>query len=145
MWRYLRIAILLLVLLFVAAGTLVDRLRTTSWDHTLWVGIFPVNGDGRPVTQRYIAALDAAQFASIETFFREAPTIHPNADKITGVICGVRLEEIEDPLMRNIRYLDKLVDELAKGRPMQKILRASDAAAGERPERRGPKTRSPKD
>src|SRR5262245_56920766 len=58
-----------------------------------------------------------------ETFFGEAPRIHPNAGKITGTICGVRLEEIEDPLMRNIRYLDKLVDELAKGRPMEKILR----------------------
>ena len=56
-------------------------------------------------------------------FFSEAPALHPNARKITGVICGVRLEEIEDPLMRNIRYLDKLVDELAKGRPMEKILR----------------------
>ena len=59
-----------------------------------------------------------------ETFFSEAPALHPNASKITGTICGVRIEEIEDPLMRNIRYLDKLVDELAKGRPMQKILRA---------------------
>jgi hypothetical protein len=58
-----------------------------------------------------------------ETFFSEAPALHPNASKITGVICGVRIEEIEDPLMRNIRYLDKLVDELAKGRPMDKILR----------------------
>ena len=58
-----------------------------------------------------------------QTFFSEAPAIHPNASKITGVICGVRIEEIEDPLMRNIRYLDKLVDELAKGRPMEKILR----------------------
>jgi hypothetical protein len=58
-----------------------------------------------------------------EAFFGEAPAIHPNAGKITGVICGVRLEEIEDPLMRNIRNLDKLVDELAKGRPMEKILR----------------------
>jgi len=58
-----------------------------------------------------------------ETFFSEAPSLHPNVGKITGVICGVRLEEIEDPLMRNIRYLDKLVDELAKGRPMEKILR----------------------
>ena len=64
------------------------------------------------------------QRKDFETFFREAPAIHPNAGKITGVICGVRLEEIEDPLMRNIRYLDKLVDELAKGRPMEKILRA---------------------
>lgn len=58
-----------------------------------------------------------------ETFFGEAPLLHPNASKITGVICGVRIEEIEDPLMRKIRYLDKLVDELAKGRPMEKILR----------------------
>ena len=58
-----------------------------------------------------------------ETFFSEAPALHPNVGKITGVICGVRIEEIEDPLMRNIRYLDKLVDEVAKGRPMEKILR----------------------
>jgi hypothetical protein len=58
-----------------------------------------------------------------ETFFDEAPELHPNASKITGVICGVRIQEIEDPLMRKIRYLDKLVDELAKGRPMEKILR----------------------
>ena len=59
----------------------------------------------------------------IETFFGEAPALHPHAVKITGVICGVRIEEIEDPLMRKIRYLDKLVDELAKGRPMERILR----------------------
>jgi hypothetical protein len=59
----------------------------------------------------------------LETFFREAPALHPNANKITGVICGVRIEEIEDPLMQKIRYMDKLVDELAKGRPMEKILR----------------------
>jgi hypothetical protein len=60
----------------------------------------------------------------LETFFADAPAINPNVDKITGTICGVRLEEIEHPLMRNIRYMDKLVDELAKGRPMEKILRA---------------------
>ena len=60
----------------------------------------------------------------LETFFNEAPALHPNASKITGVICGVRIEDIEDPLMRNIRYMDKLVDEVAKGRPMEKILRA---------------------
>ena len=59
-----------------------------------------------------------------ETFFGEAPAMHPNVGRITGVVCGVRIEEIEDPLMRNIRYLDKLVDELAKGRPMEKILRS---------------------
>ena len=58
-----------------------------------------------------------------ETFFGEAPALHPNASLITGVICGVRIEDIEDPLMRKVRYLDKLVDELAKGRPMEKILR----------------------
>lgn len=57
------------------------------------------------------------------TFFGEAPALNPNVSKITGVVCGVRIEEIEDPLMRKIRYLDKLVDELAKGRPMEKILR----------------------
>jgi hypothetical protein len=63
------------------------------------------------------------QRKDFETFFGEAPALHPNASKITGTICGVRIQEIEDPLMRNIRYLDKLVDELAKGRPMEKILR----------------------
>ena len=63
------------------------------------------------------------QRTDFEGFFNEAPALHPNASKITGSICGVRIQEIEDPLMRNIRYLDKLVDELAKGRPMDKILR----------------------
>ena len=58
-----------------------------------------------------------------ETFFAEAPQINQNAVKITGVICGYRVEEIEDKLMRNIRYLDKLIDELAKGKTMEKILR----------------------
>ena len=61
--------------------------------------------------------------ANLETFFDEAPAFHPNAAKITGTICGVRIEEITDPLMKKVRYLDKLVDELAKGRPMEKILR----------------------
>ena len=68
-------------------------------------------------------AAQIKQRKDLETFFSEAPSLHPNASKITGVICGVRIEEIEDPLMRKIRYLDKLVDELAKGRPMEKILR----------------------
>jgi len=58
-----------------------------------------------------------------ETFFNEAPRLNPSRTLIKGVICGVRIEEIEDPLMREIRYLDKLVDELAKGKPMEKILR----------------------
>jgi hypothetical protein len=58
-----------------------------------------------------------------ETFFAQAPRINPNASKITGVICGYRVEEIEDKLMQQIRYLDKLIDELAKGKTMEKILR----------------------
>ena len=59
-----------------------------------------------------------------ETFFAQAPAIHPNSSLIKGVVCGVRVEEIGDPLMRRIRYLDKLIDELAKGRAMEKILRS---------------------
>ncbi|HWA12577.1 MAG TPA: DUF2200 domain-containing protein [Burkholderiales bacterium] len=58
-----------------------------------------------------------------ETFFAQAPGMHPNASLIKGVVCGVRVEEVKDPLMQKIRYLDKLVDELAKGKPMEKILR----------------------
>ena len=57
------------------------------------------------------------------TFFAQAPAINPNCSLIKGVVCGVRLEEIEDSLMKNIRYLDKLIDELAKGKAMEKILR----------------------
>ena len=57
------------------------------------------------------------------TFFREAPCFHPNAAQITGAVCGVRVEDIPDPLMQKIRYLDKLIDELAKGRTMERILR----------------------
>ena len=63
------------------------------------------------------------QKTDFETFFNDAPAFNPNAGKITGVVCGVRIEEIANPLMQKIRYLDKLVDELAKGRPMEKILR----------------------
>lgn len=59
-----------------------------------------------------------------ETFFAQAPAMHPNTSLIKGVVCGVRVEEVEDPLMRKIRYLDKLIDELAKGKAMEKILRA---------------------
>jgi hypothetical protein len=58
-----------------------------------------------------------------ETFYAQAPAIHPNSSLIRGVVCGVRIEEIDDPLMQKIRYLDKLIDELAKGKPMEKILR----------------------
>jgi len=58
-----------------------------------------------------------------EQFFAEAPGMHPNAEKITGVICGHRVEDITDPLMKKVRQLDKLVDELAKGKAMEKVLR----------------------
>ena len=64
-----------------------------------------------------------AQKVDFETFFTQAPRINPNASKITGVICGYRVEEMDDKLMQQIRYLDKLVDELAKGKAMDKILR----------------------
>jgi len=58
-----------------------------------------------------------------ETFFAQAPQLNPNVSKITGLICGYRVEEIEDKLMQKVRYMDKLIDELAKGRAMEKILR----------------------
>ena len=58
-----------------------------------------------------------------ETFFAKAPGLNPARTSIKGVVCGVRVEDVEEPLMREIRYLDKLIDELAKGRPMEKILR----------------------
>jgi hypothetical protein len=61
----------------------------------------------------------------LTTFFAQAPAFHPNSALIKGLVCGVRVEEIEDPLMRKIRYLDKLIDELANGKPMEKILRQS--------------------
>lgn len=63
------------------------------------------------------------QEVDYKTFFENAPCMNPNCDKIKGMICGIRVEDIENPLMRQIRYLDKLVDELAKGKAMEKILR----------------------
>jgi hypothetical protein len=60
---------------------------------------------------------------NFEDFFAQAPAMNPNCSQIKGVVCGVRVEEIEDPLMQRIRYLDKLIDELAKGKAMEKILR----------------------
>ncbi|MGL5541495.1 MAG: DUF2200 domain-containing protein [Erysipelotrichaceae bacterium] len=64
-----------------------------------------------------------ANNVNYETFFAQAPQLNPNASKITGVVCGVRVETIEEPLMQQVRWLDKLVDELAKGKRMDKILR----------------------
>ena len=78
----------------------------------------------------WLTGFSAEQFAAqlarksdFETFFAEAPRLNPARALITGTVCGVRVETIEEPLMREIRYLDKLIDELAKGKPMDKILR----------------------
>lgn len=70
-----------------------------------------------------------AQNTSLEEFFNKAPQLNPARALITGVVCGVRVEDIEEPLMREIRYLDKLIDELAKGKPMDKILRQGTPSA----------------
>ena len=63
---------------------------------------------------------------NFEEFFAEAPALNPNRELIKGVVCGVRVEEVEEPLMKEIRYLDKMVDELARGKAMEKILRSPD-------------------
>lgn len=68
--------------------------------------------------------VEARGDTTLQEFFENAPRINPNTDKITGVICGYRVEEITDPLMQKIRWMDKLVDELAKGRSIEKILRS---------------------
>lgn len=80
--------------------------------------IFWLTGYNKQTLQRQI---DAG--SDLETFFAEAPRMNPNAKKITGVICGYRVEEIKDSLMQKIRYMDKLIDELAKGKKLEKILR----------------------
>ena len=80
--------------------------------------IFWLTGYDMPALQQILT--DKTDF---ETFFNQAPQLNPNVNKITGMICGYRVEEIEDDIMRKVRYLDKLVDELAKGKKMEKILR----------------------
>jgi hypothetical protein len=77
-----------------------------------------LTGHGQATLDQELAA-----GTTFEDFFARAPRLHPSRHLITGTICGVRIEALEDPLMREIRYLDKLVDELARGRPMAKILR----------------------
>jgi len=64
-----------------------------------------------------------SRHSDFESFFAQAPAIHPNASLIKGAVCGIRVEEVQDPLMQKIRYLDKLIDELAKGKALEKILR----------------------
>lgn len=68
-----------------------------------------------------------AEGTDFETFYREAPAMNPDRARVTGSVCGVKVQEVEDPLMREIRILDKLVDEIAKGRPMDKVLRREGA------------------
>jgi len=77
-------------------------------------------------------AATIADGVDLETFFERAPELNPNASLITGVICGMRVEEIEDPLMQKIRYMDKLVDEVARGKKMTSILRGGDTAPARR-------------
>ncbi|MEE4198607.1 MAG: DUF2200 domain-containing protein [Bacteroidales bacterium] len=80
--------------------------------------IFWLTGYNQEMLQQHLA-----KESDLETFFEQAPAINPNVSKITGVICGYRVEEIEDELMQKIRYLDKLIDELARGKALEKILR----------------------
>ena len=99
--------------LLVAKAVKKGRARQDVDEVTAWLtGYTPEN----------IARMEQSEL-SYGDFFRNAPAMNPNRALITGTVCGVRVETIEDPLMRDIRYLDKLVDELAKGRPMEKILR----------------------
>ena len=83
-------------------------------------------------TIRWLTGYSQSQFedqlekkSDLETFFAEAPQMNPSRALIKGVVCGVRVEDLEDPVMRDIRYMDKLIDELAMGRPMEKILRTT--------------------
>ena len=83
--------------------------------------IFWLTGYDRQGLQQQIE-----QQVDLETFFEQAPAVNPDSSLIKGVVCGVRVEDVEDPLMQKIRYLDKLIDELAKGKTLEKILRRPD-------------------
>ncbi|MBK9740007.1 MAG: DUF2200 domain-containing protein [Actinobacteria bacterium] len=110
------------------------RIFTTSFASVYPLYIAKVERKGRTVEEldqviRWLTGFDEAALrrhladgTTFEEFFAEAQ-LNPNVSSITGVVCGVRVEDVDDPLMQKIRYLDKLVDELAKGRPMDKILR----------------------
>ena len=99
--------------LYVQKAQRKNRTRTEVDQIIRWLTGYSQAGLERQIEQR----------SDLETFFAQAPAIHPNASLIKGVVCGVRVEEIEDPLMQKIRYLDKLIDELAQGKAMEKILR----------------------
>nr|WP_298120205.1 DUF2200 domain-containing protein [uncultured Pseudoxanthomonas sp.] len=111
------------------------RIFTTSFASVYPLYVQKAERKGRTKTEvdeviRWLTGYDAAGLqrqisdkVDLDTFFAQAPALHPNASLITGVVCGVRVEDVEDPLMQKIRYLDKLVDELAKEKAMEKILR----------------------
>ncbi len=100
--------------LYVAKAERKGRTRAEVDQIILWLTGFSLQGLEAEIAER----------SDFETFFARAPKLNPSRAAITGVVCGVRVEEVADPLMREIRYLDKLIDELAKGRAMEKILRA---------------------
>lgn len=99
--------------LYVAKAERKGRTRAEVDEVIAWL-----TGYEGPALERAIA-----DGVDLETFFAQAPAMNPNAHLITGVVCGVRVEDVEDPLMQRIRYLDKLVDELARGKAMASILR----------------------
>jgi hypothetical protein len=116
-------------------GTTKHRIYSTSFASVYPLYVAKAERKGRTRAEvdeiiLWLTGFSAAEFASqlekrsdFETFFAEAPAMNPDRAKITGLVCGVRVEAVEEPLMREIRYLDKLVDELAKGRAMENILR----------------------
>ena len=118
-------------------GPVTHRIFTTSFASVYPLYVTKVVRKGRTQAEldqiiSWLTGYDEAGLARVlaeetdfRTFFAEAPALNPNVTLITGLICGHRVEEIEDPLMQKVRYLDKLVDELAKGRAMPKILRGS--------------------
>ena len=111
------------------------RIFTTSFASVYPLYVQKVERKGRTKAEvdeviRWLTGYDQAGLErqidarnGFETFFAEAPAFHPNAALIKGVVCGIRVEDVDEPLMQKIRYLDKLVDELAKGKAMEKILR----------------------
>ena len=111
------------------------RIFTTSFGSVYAIYVTKAERKGRTRAEvdeilRWLTGYSDAEIAAriadktdFETFFAEAPALNPDRALIKGVVCGVRVEEVEDPLMREIRYLDKLIDELARGKAMEKILR----------------------
>ena len=99
--------------LYVAKAERKGRTRSEVDEIILWLTGYNLKGMEAQLERR----------SDLETFFAEAPQPNPSRSLIKGVICGIRVEDIEDPVTREIRYLDKLIDELAKGKPMEKILR----------------------